>query len=55
MGADFAMGPGLLGGFRRGSFAVGFSDLGKRRRLVAFRADLVCETVQKFADGVRVR
>lgn len=51
-GADFAMGPGLLGGFRRELFAVSFSDLGKRRRWVAFRADSPCETAQKFADGV---
>lgn len=54
MGADFAMGPELLGGFRRVLSAVGFSDLGKRRRCVAFRADSLCETAQKFADGVRV-
>ena len=54
-GADFAMGPGLLGGFRRELFAVSFSDLGKRRRWVAFRADSPCETAQKFADGVRLR
>ena len=49
MGADFAMGPGLLCGFRRGLFAVGLADLGKRRRWVAFRADSACETAQKFA------
>ena len=52
MGADFAMSPGLLGGFRRQLFAAGFADLGKRRRWVAFRADSPCETAQKFADGV---
>ena len=51
MGADFAIGPGLLGGFRRGSFAVSFSDLGKRRRVVAFRAGSPCETVQKSRAG----
>ena len=28
-GADFAMGPGLLGGFRRELLAVSFSDLGE--------------------------
>lgn len=54
-GADFAMGPGLLGGFRRGLFAVSFSDLGKRRRIVAFRAGSACETAQKLQTGVRVR
>ena len=32
-----AAGPGLLCGFRRRSFAVGFSDLGKRLRCTAFR------------------
>ena len=53
MGADFAMGPGLLGGFRRQLFAAGFADLGKRRRIVAFQAGSACETAQKFADGVR--
>ena len=51
MGADFAMGPELLGGFRRGSLAVGFSDLGKRRRCVAFRADSACDTAQKLQAG----
>ncbi len=50
-GADFAMGPGLLCGFRRGPFAVGFSDLGKCRRWVAFRADSACETAQKLRAG----
>ena len=51
MGADFAMGPGLLCGFRRELFAVSFSDLGKRRRWVAFRADSACETAQKLQVG----
>lgn len=55
MGADFAMGSGLLRGFRRESFVVSFSDLGKRRRIAVFRADSACETAQKFADGVRLR
>lgn len=50
-GADFAMGPGLLCGFRRGLFAVNFSDLGKRRRWVAFRAGSACETAQKLQAG----
>lgn len=50
-GADFAMGPGFLCGFRRGSFAASFSDLGKRRRCVAFRADSACETAQKLQAG----
>ena len=54
MGADFAMGPGLLCGFRRGLFAVSHSDLGKRRRIVAFRADSACETAQKSQVGVRL-
>lgn len=49
MGADFAMGLGLLGGCRRESFAVELADLGKRRRIVAFRAGSACETAQKFA------
>ena len=52
-GRRFRHGPGLLCGFRRGLFAVGSADLGKRRRLVAFRADSACKTAQKFADGVR--
>ena len=54
MGADFAMGPGLLHGFWRGLFAVSFSDLGKRRRVVVFRADLACETAQKSQAGLKV-
>lgn len=53
MGVDFAMGPGLLCGFRRGLFAVSSADLGKCRRRAAFRADSACKTAQKFADGVR--
>ena len=52
-GRRFRHGPGLLYGFRRGLFAVGSADLGKRRRRAAFRADSACETAQKFADGVR--
>ena len=51
-GADFAAGPGLLCGFRRRSFAVGFSDLGKRLRCTAFRADPACETAQKLQAGI---
>lgn len=51
MGADFAMGPGLLGGFRRGSFAVGSADLGERWRCVVFRAGSACETAQKLQTG----
>ena len=31
-----------------GLFAVGSADPGKRRRVVAFRADLACETAQKL-------
>lgn len=34
--------------FSAGLFAVGFADLGKRRRWVAFRAGSACETVQKL-------
>ena len=52
MGADFAIGPGFLCGFRRGLSAVGFVDLGKRRRVAAFRVSLACETTQKFAGDV---
>ena len=51
MGADFAMGPGLLCGFRRGLLAVGFADLGKRRRVAAFRVGSACETAQKLRVG----
>lgn len=51
-GADFAMGPGLLCGSQRESFAVGFSDLGKRRRAAAFRAGSACETAQKSQAGL---
>ena len=51
MGADFAMGPGLLCGFRRELFAVGSVDLGKRQCWVAFRAGSACETAQKLRVG----
>ena len=51
MGADFAMGPGLLGGSWQELFAASFSDLRKRRRWVAFRADSPCETAQKLQVG----
>ncbi len=50
-GRRFRHGSGLLCGFRRGSFAVGSADLGKRRRRAAFRADLACETAQKLRAG----
>lgn len=55
MGADFAMGPGLLGGCRRESFAVELADLGKYRRMVVFRAGSACETARslQFTGGVR--
>ena len=43
--------PGLLCGFRRGLFAVGSADLGKRWHIVAFRADSACETAQKSQAG----
>ena len=46
---------GFCAVFVGGLFAAGFADLGKRRRWVAFRADSVCETAQKFANRVRVR
>ena len=57
MGADFAMGPGLLCGFWRELFAVGSADLGKRRRVAVFQAGSACETAQKFASdfGDRIR
>lgn len=51
MGTGFAMGPGLLAGFRRGLFAVGFADLGKRRRVAVLRAGSACETAQKLQAG----
>ena len=51
-GADFAMSPWLLRGFRRRSLAVGFSELGKRRRCTALRADSACETAQKLQAGL---
>ena len=51
-GADFAMSPWLLCGFQRGLFAVGFADLGKRRRCTALRADSACETAQKLQAGL---
>lgn len=51
MGPDFAMGPGLLCGFRRGLLAAGSTDLGKRRCCVAFRAGSACETAQKLQAG----
>ena len=50
-GRRFRHESGLLCGFRRGSFAVGSADLGKRRRRAAFRADLACETAQKLRAG----
>lgn len=55
MGADFAMGPELLCGFRRELFTVSFSDLGKRRRIAVFRADSACETAQKLQVGFASR
>ena len=54
-GRRFRHGPGLLCGFRRGLFAVGSADLGKRRRWVAFRADSACETAQKLQVGFASR
>lgn len=38
--------------FSTGLFAVGFADLGKRRRIVAFRAGSACETAQKLQVGL---
>lgn len=51
-GRRFRHGSGLLCGFRRGLFAVGFDDLEKRRRIVAFRAGSACETAQKLQVGL---
>ena len=51
VGADFAMGLDFCAVFGGGSFAVGFADLGKRRRIVAFRAGSACETAQKSRAG----
>lgn len=51
-GADFAMGPGLLDGFRRVLSAIGFVDLGKRWRRAAFRVGSACETAQKSQTGL---
>ena len=50
-GRRFRHGPGLLCGFRRGLFAVGLADLGKRRRVAVFRAGSACETAQKLQAG----
>lgn len=38
--------------FSAGLFAVGSADLGKRRRVVAVRADSACETAQKSQAGL---
>lgn len=54
-GRRFRHRSGLLCGFRRQLFAAGFADLGKRWRIVAFRAGSACETAQKLQTGVRVR
>ena len=51
-GADFAMDPGLLDGFRRVLSAVGFVDLGNRWRRAAFRVGSACETAQKLQTGL---
>ena len=45
------MSPGLLGSFRRVLSAIGFADLGKRRRVAVFRAGSACETAQKLQAG----
>ena len=50
-GSRFRHGPELLGGFRRVLSAVGFADLGKRRRVAVFRAGSACETAQKLQTG----
>ena len=47
----FRHGSGLLGGIRRGLFAAGLADLGKRRRVAVFRAGSACETAQKLQAG----
>lgn len=54
-GRRFRHGSGLPCGFRRGLFAVGSADLGKRRRVVAFRAGSACETAQKLQAGLSGR
>ena len=51
MGAVFAMGSGLLGGFRRALHGIDSDDLGKRWSCVAFRAESTCKTAQKLRAG----
>lgn len=47
-GRRFCHGFRASGRFSTGLFTVGFAALGKRRRVVVFRAGSVCETVQKL-------
>lgn len=51
MGADFAMGSGLLGGFRGALCGIDSDDLGKRWSCVAFQAESTCKTAQKLRAG----
>ena len=45
------MSPELLGGFRRGLFAVGLARMGKRRCGGVARGCSACETAQKLQAG----
>lgn len=51
MGADFAMGSGLLGGFRGALRGIDSDDLGKRWSCVAFQAESTCKTAQRLRAG----
>ena len=48
MGADFAMGSGLLGGSLRALCGSGSADLGKRWCPEVFRVESACKTAQKL-------
>lgn len=54
-GADFAMGPGLLGGFRRELFAVSFSDLGETPACCGVSGRFALRNRPVVASGVRLR
>ena len=54
-GRGFRQGSWTSVRFSAGLFAVGSTDLGKRRRWVAFRADSACETAQKLQVGFASR
>lgn len=51
MGADFAMGSGLLGGFRGALCSSDSADLGKRWSCIAILAEFACKTAQKLRTG----